>query len=112
MTPIWLPGFTSPFLITSILWLEGDASYTRIHHVDGRISTVTKPLNYFASLAGLIRVHRSAIVNSIYVQRLTHTKGRWGFLYLANDKVVVVSRTYLPQIINLFPQEPIQEESR
>ena len=104
MTHIWLPGFASPILMASILWLEGDASYTRIHHLDGRLSMVTKPLNYFDSLAGLIRVHRSTIVNSAYVHRLAYTKGRWGWLYLANDKVVAVSRTHLPILINLFPQ--------
>ncbi|GAB4033831.1 LytTR family transcriptional regulator DNA-binding domain-containing protein [Spirosoma jeollabukense] len=110
MTHIQLPGCESPILIDSILWMKGEANYTRIHHVDGHVSLVTKSLNYFTSFAGLVRVHRSAIVNSLYVHRLAYTKGRWGWVYLVNGKVVAVSRTYLPLLISLFPHGPIEEE--
>lgn len=95
MDSIQVTGHPDPILINSIVWLEGEANYTRIHRLDNTSSMVTQSLYWFEQYVNFIRVHRSAIINPVYVVEFGHKKGRSGWVRLINDKVVMISRAYL-----------------
>ena len=94
-TSIQLVGYKDPILVNSIVWLEGEASYTRIHYQNGSFSIVTLPLNWFDQHLNFIRIHRSAIINPIFVHEFVQKKGRSGWVRLHDDKVIPVSRNRL-----------------
>lgn len=95
MQTIHLTGHPHPIQIDSILWLEGEASYTRVHYQDGAIAIVTQPLLWFEHRLNFIRVHRSAIINPLYVQEFERKNGRSGWVRLINNLVIPVSRNRL-----------------
>jgi DNA-binding LytR/AlgR family response regulator len=95
MKSIQLTGHPRPVPINTIVWLEGEANYTRVHYEDETISLVTQPLHWFEQHLNFIRVHRSAIINPMYVQEFVHKKGRSGWVRLINNKVIPVARTRL-----------------
>ncbi|MBD2757689.1 LytTR family DNA-binding domain-containing protein [Spirosoma validum] len=102
MDTINLPGFSRPVLLNDILWLKGEATYTRIYYKDGSYAMVTKPLNYFGQYASFIRVHRSDIVNSMYIHGIVKDKGRSMKLQLSTGDLIGVSRVYHQLISDMF----------
>lgn len=102
MNSIQLPGYANSTAISLIVWLEGEANYTRVHYQDGTKSIVTKPLNHFEQYGYFVRVHRSILVNSMYVHEFINNKGRSGLLQLITGTRVPVSRTHLPLVSRLF----------
>ena len=95
MNFIHLPGYRNPVLIESIVWLEGEASYTRVHYQTGTFAIVTLPLRWFEYQLDFIRVHRSAIVNPLFVKEFVQKRGRTGWIRLINERVIAISRTRL-----------------
>ena len=95
MQSIQLVGHSHPVLINSIVWLEGEANYTRVHYQNGSFSIVTQPLHWFEQHLDFVRVHRSAIVNPDYVQEFVQKRGRSGWVRLLDDRVIPVSRNRL-----------------
>ena len=106
MNSIQLPGYANLTSIRLIVWLEGEANYTRVHHQDGTMTLVTKPLNHFEQYGYFVRVHRSIMVNSMYVHEFINNKGRSGLLQLSTGTKVPVSRTYLHLVGGLFGARP------
>ena len=102
MKTIQLPGYIKPTSVSLIVWLEGEANYTRVHYQNGTNTLVTKPLNYFEQYVCFVRVHRSAMVNSMYVQGFVNSNGRSGLLQLVDGKSVPVSRAHLQLVTDLF----------
>ena len=107
---IHLIGHPNPVPINSIVWLEGEGIYTRVHYQNGTFSIVTQPLQWFEQRLDFIRVHRSAIINPIYVQEFVQVRSRSGWVRLINDRIVRVSRTRLEFTAMLISQlnKPIQ----
>jgi len=95
MKTIHLIGHPHPVRIDSIVWLEGEANYTRVHYQDGTFSIVTQPLLWFEHNLSFIRVHRSAIINPTYVLEFELKSGRSGWVRLVADRVIPVSRNRL-----------------
>ncbi|GAB3641405.1 LytR/AlgR family response regulator transcription factor [Spirosoma arcticum] len=95
MDSIQLVGYSDPVIIDSIVWLQGDANYTRIHHKDSSVLVVAQPLFWFEQHLNFIRVHRSAIINPMYVQEFLYKKGRSGSIRLVDDVIIPVSRARL-----------------
>ena len=102
MNSIQLPGYATLTFTSSMVWLEGEANYTRVHHQDGSTSLVSKPLNHFEQYGHFLRVHRSIMVNSVYVHEFIHNNGRSGLLQLITGTRVPVSRTHLSVVSGLF----------
>lgn len=110
MKTIQLTGHPHPVLINSIVWLEGEANYTRVHYQDGSFSLVTQPLQWFEHHLHFIRVHRSAIINPMYVHTFEHKSGRSGWIRLLDDRVIPVSRNRLKQtstMLDGLPKSPL-----
>ena len=95
MEIIQLVGHSQPVPIDSIVWLEGEANYTRVHYRDETISVVTQSLHRFEQFPSFMRVHRSAIVNPAYVQEFVCKKSRSGSVRLLNGQIIPVSRDRL-----------------
>ncbi|WP_460970053.1 LytR/AlgR family response regulator transcription factor [Spirosoma migulaei] len=95
MESIQLIGHPAPVLISSIVWLEGEANYTRVHYQNGGFSIVTQPLQWFEQHLDFVRIHRSAIINPIYVQEFVQKRGRSGWVRLQDNRVIAVSRNRL-----------------
>ncbi|GAB3779696.1 hypothetical protein GCM10028818_30680 [Spirosoma horti] len=95
MKTIQLVGHSPAVFIQSIMWLEGDANYTRVHFQDGSIKLITQSLHWFEKNLDFVRVHRSAIINPAYVQEFSQKKGRSGWIRLADSTLIPVSRDRL-----------------
>lgn len=100
MDTIHLIGHPDPVLINSIIWLEGEANYTRVHYLNGTFAIVTQPLQWFEQHLNFVRVHRSAIINPVHVQEFTQKKGRAGWVRLIDDIIIPVSRNRLERTAN------------
>ena len=110
MQTIQLIGHPEPVLIDSIVWLEGEANYTRVHFQDGSFSLVTQPLIWFEHRLSFVRIHRSAIINPDYVHTFEHKSGRSGWVRLLDDRVIPVSRNRLKQaytMLSNFSKSPL-----
>ncbi|CAN5374971.1 hypothetical protein BH09BAC4_BH09BAC4_15870 [soil metagenome] len=95
MHTIHLIGHPQPVDISTIVWLEGEANYTRVHYRNGTFSIVTQPLQWFENHLNFLRIHRSAIINPMYVQEFEYITGRSGWVRLIGDRVIPVSRNRL-----------------
>ena len=95
MNSIQLIGHPHAVPIDSIIWLEGEASYTRVHLQSATKTIVTQPLSWFEQNLDFIRVHRSAIVNPSYVKEFVQKKGRSGWIRLLDNTIIPVSRDRL-----------------
>ena len=77
----------------TILWLEGEGNYTRIHRQDEPTSVMAYTLKRFEEhLVGFVRVRRDALVNPRYIQCI-----RWNgqpklTIYLSDGTVLTASR--------------------
>ncbi|MBD2701418.1 LytTR family transcriptional regulator [Spirosoma sp. BT702] len=105
MESIHLIGHPNPVLISSIVWLEGEANYTRVHYQSGGFSIVTQSLHWFEQHLNFVRIHRSAIINPIYVQEFVQKRGRSGWVRLVDDRVMPVSRNRLEHTASRLIQE-------
>ena len=105
MKSIQLIGHPVPVLINSIVWLEGEASYTRVHYDNGGFSIVTQPLQWFEQHLDFVRIHRSAIINPIYVQEFVQKRGRSGWVRLLDNRVIAVSRNRLEHAASRLIQD-------
>ncbi|MCK8490972.1 LytTR family transcriptional regulator [Spirosoma sp. RP8] len=115
MNTIQLIGHPDPVDVDSIVWLKGEANYTRIHCLKGTFILVTQPLHWFEQHLNFIRVHRSAIVNPVYVREFMRKKSRSGWVRLFDDTVVTVSRDRLEttalQLMLINRAKSVQEEN-
>lgn len=77
----------------TILWLEGEGNYTRIHRQDEPTSVMAYTLKRFEEhLVGFVRVRRDVLVNPRYIQCI-----RWNgqpklTIYLSDGTVLTASR--------------------
>ncbi|GAB3023925.1 LytTR family DNA-binding domain-containing protein [Spirosoma pulveris] len=113
MDTIQLVGYTHQVHISSIVWLEGDANYTRVHFQNGTITTITQPLHWFEQNLNFVRIHRSAIINPAYAREFVQKKGRSGWVRLLDDTVIPVSRDrlhYTAAQLNLVISQEMQPE--
>ena len=84
----------------TIVRLKGAGDYVEVHHADGRTAL------YNGSLAGLetdlpetfLRVHRSYIVNTAFVDALERDASGVGRLLLGDGSAVPVSRRIMPKV--------------
>lgn len=87
--------------VTQIIRLEADSNYTYIYLVNHKKLIMAKVLSVYETLLaplGFIRVHRSHLVNPLYVQTMRMT----GEVVMADDSRVEVSRRKKKMVKNLF----------
>jgi len=87
--------------VAQIIRLEAKSNYTYIYVVDHKKLMMAKVLSAYETLLaplGFIRVHRSHLVNPLYVQTIHMT----GEVVMADDSRVVVSRRKKKMVENVF----------
>ncbi|GAB2546155.1 LytTR family DNA-binding domain-containing protein [Spirosoma aerophilum] len=76
----------------SIVWLEGDGNYSRIHLADGRYESLPYTLKILEEkLPAFVRIHKSSLVNPIYIQEIRNWGQKSYYLKLTSGQVLVVS---------------------
>ena len=82
----------------SIIWLEGDGNYTRVHLNNGKFQSIPYTLKFLAEkLPDFVRIHKSSLVNPSYVQELTNKGYQDYWLKLSSGHILSVSRKRMPQ---------------
>ena len=95
MTTVRFPGQRQPIVVQSIVWLEGDANYTKVHCQNGTCLLISQPLRWFEPRLDFLRVHRSAIVNPAFIHEFRQKRSRAGWVQLLDGLVLPVSRSRL-----------------
>ena len=79
--------------LQNIMYLEADASYTKVFMTDGNI-LISKKIKDFENILTLkesfYRIHRSFIVNLLFINQYIKTSG--GFVILKNNVQIPVAR--------------------
>lgn len=89
--------------IDSIVHCESDNMYTKFFLSDNRTIMVSKTLKEYDDLlkdSGFLRVHKSHIVNTRFIDRFMKRNG--GYLVLKNEKQIPVSQRKKESILKLF----------
>ena len=90
-----------------IIRCEGDGNYTRFYLTDGRHVIVSRTLKDFDVLLeprGFLRVHRSHLVNPVFVRMFMNRDG--GILLLDNGDEVPVSQRSKQEVLSMLGQQP------
>lgn len=114
MLAIKLKGYKDSMPVDSISWLQAEASYTRVHYQDGTFTLISQPLRWFEQHLDFVRVHRSAIVNPLFVQEFVQKKSRAGWIRLTDGTIVSVSRGRLENTVvqlSRVVNQPLPEQS-
>ncbi len=92
---IKIPGLDTDFGIAAedIMRVQAVSNYSRIYFADGKIVTVAKVLRWFQDELPdnlFARVHRSHLVNRMFVEKINRTQS--GNLVLLNGESISISR--------------------
>ena len=97
-----MEGFTA-VEVREIIRCEGDENYTKLFLMDGGKILVSKTLKELENLLedfNFCRIHKSHLVNLNNVK--SYTKGRGGYVIMADDSKVDVSRNKKKELIEKF----------
>lgn len=87
-------------LAESILWLEGEGNYTRIHRQAQPVEVSAYTLKRFEErFNGFLRVRRNALVNPVHIEGLRRTSCAELVVLLSDGTVLPVSRRRYHQVI-------------
>lgn len=82
----------------SIMWLEGDGNYTRVHLENGHTHLLPYTLKFLnGKLPDFVRVHKSSLVNPSHAEKLLTNGYRDYAVRLSNGVILPVSAKRLPQ---------------
>lgn len=91
--------------IREIIYCEASSNYTNFHLTDGTLLCASKSIQEYEELlgdAGLIRVHKSFLVNMIHIRE--YIRGEGGTVLLTNQIEVEVSRRRKEQFIAVMKE--------
>jgi two-component system LytT family response regulator len=89
--------------ISDIIYCESDINYTSFHLQNGNeiiMSTTLKEYEDMLGEYGFFRIHRSYLINMIYIERFEKAEG--GFIVLDNGNKLPVSSRRREQLLELF----------
>lgn len=88
--------------VKDVVRLKGNGNFTNVYTQDGKNFMVCRFLKHFESLlpAHFLRVHKSHIVNKLFIQ--SYHKGCGGYITLYNKVEVEVSATYKDYLLQHF----------
>ena len=82
----------------SIIWMEGDGNYTRVHLSNGRVELLPWTLKLLSSkLPDFVRIHKSSLINPQYVGELKSRGYRDYYIKLNSGQILSVSRKRIHQ---------------
>lgn len=101
METILLPHYTDKLLIPvhSIEYLEGIGNYTNVYIIGQKPIMVSKTLLRFEELLpGFIRIHKSRLVNPIYIVDYRADKRDDMYVELSDERRLLMSRRLAPPL--------------
>jgi len=90
------------FHVNEIIRLEGDRNYTNFIFTGKRSYLSSKTLKEYEEILsdkGFVRIHKSHLVNSAFVQSVSND----GIMYLSDLTQLEISRRRLPEVKGFFP---------
>ncbi|WP_420148113.1 LytTR family DNA-binding domain-containing protein [Spirosoma sp.] len=98
---IKIPGCPRPVSLTTIIRLQGDGNYTRLHlQTHTRPLLVAKSLKWFEELLpGFVRVHKSDLINPSFVQMLDYHNAKTLEVRLPDKQIIKVSRRRIDPVL-------------
>ena len=106
MDTIVLPGYSDPVSVSSITWLRGEGSYTRVNFQDKSYAMVTQPLMWFEHHLDFLRVNRSILVNQDCINTFSNVGNRSGEIKLVDGLTLPVSRSRLDYLTAILSSQP------
>ena len=93
-------GSVQAVQVNDVMRIQGAGDYVELHLRDGREILHSATLNELdAELPShFLRVHRSHLVNTRFIERLLRNEGGTGTLHLSNGQTVPVSRRIMPGV--------------
>lgn len=86
--------------LTEIVYLEADSNYCIFHLISGVRVVASKPLKEYAEILtsnNFIRIHKSNIINTLYLKEYKNTNGLQ--VKLVNDITIQVSRRRITEFL-------------
>ena len=82
----------------SIVWMEGDGNYSRIHLSNGKVELLPWTLKLLSGkLPDFVRIHKSSLINPMYVGEFKSRGYRDYYVKLSSGEVLSVSRKRIHQ---------------
>ncbi len=89
--------------LDEIMYCKADGNYTHVFMQDGKKFLLSKTIKTFTELLQsdvFLRVHKSFIVNTDYIEQ--YTRGDGGELLMSNQRRIPVSRTHKDKLLHLL----------
>jgi two-component system, LytTR family, response regulator len=89
--------------ITKILYCEAADNFTKFYFDDGQPLLICRTLKYFEDVLqphGFLRIHRSYMINPVFVVR--YSKGKGGYVTMKNNQELEVSANKKQEFLSLF----------
>ncbi|WP_020601046.1 LytTR family DNA-binding domain-containing protein [Spirosoma panaciterrae] len=98
---IKVPGYSDPFLLNTIVRLQGESNYTWLHlQASSRPMLIAKNLKWFEEmLPDFVRVHKSDLINPSFVQTYNYANSTTLEVNLPNQQTVRVSRRRIDPVL-------------
>jgi two-component system LytT family response regulator len=89
--------------ISKILYCEAADNFTKFYFDEGQPLLICRTLKYFEDVLqphGFIRIHRSYMINPVFVVR--YSKGKGGYVTMKNNQELEVSANKKQEFLSLF----------
>jgi DNA-binding LytR/AlgR family response regulator len=102
---IKLPGYTTPVLLSEIVYISGESNYTWFHLSSGKRLLTTQTLLYFAlQLPGFIRIHKRFLINPDHVSNAYRTGYHTAVVVMTNQAELSIARRSIGPVMALLRQ--------
>lgn len=104
-------GRTKLIKVQDIYWIEAEGNYLKIHLETGKyllrqtLQTIENQLD--KSL--FLRIHRSLIVNSLYIESVKYKGNNQYAFNLKNGEKIISSRSYKEEVLRYIEEKEIKE---
>ena len=93
MTLFKVPGLKQSVQTGSIVLVEGDGNYARLHFEDGQVYTAVRTLKWFEDqLTGFVRLHKHLLINPTYIAHFNQQTTKEAHVLLKNGTTYPIAR--------------------
>ncbi len=96
--------------IQDIYWIEAEGNYLKIHLESGRhlIRQTLQTIEEQLDKAFFIRIHRSMIVNALYIENIKYRGNNQYAFNLRNGEKIISSRSYKEEVLRYIEEKEIK----
>jgi DNA-binding LytR/AlgR family response regulator len=91
--------------VADVAYLKGDGNYTNIYFASGRSILSARTLFLFEEIPGLVRIHKSYLLNIAHIKQLQIINSKEAFVVMKSGAKFAVSRRrieFVKEQIRLF----------